>query len=151
MADFPSHPPATLLRTTPQASKPASIRALVTFYQIASSLRKWKSGLNHRSHRSRPADPARTLLSGQRPVRFASKAAPKASVREGDFAFYRAMTDFHTASSSCQRGAGLLAGGPSAYPSSIRRPRGESTPRDRRDERNGTTATRDQERTSNFW
>src|SRR5208282_4933201 len=45
MADFPSHPPATLLRTTPQASKPASIRALVTFYQIASSLRKWKSGL----------------------------------------------------------------------------------------------------------
>src|SRR5208282_904181 len=49
MADFPSHPPATLLRTTPQASKPASIRALVTFYQIASSLRKWKSGIRRTS------------------------------------------------------------------------------------------------------
>src|SRR5208283_349654 len=49
MADFPSHPPATLLRTTPQASKPASIRALVTFYQIASSLRKWKSGFEYLS------------------------------------------------------------------------------------------------------
>jgi hypothetical protein len=42
---FASHPPAALLRTTPAASKPASIRAFVTCYQIASSLRKWKSGL----------------------------------------------------------------------------------------------------------
>src|SRR6266436_3040409 len=33
------------LRTTPFASKPTSIRALMALYQIASSLRKWKSGL----------------------------------------------------------------------------------------------------------
>ena len=45
-AVFASHPPAALLRTTPLASKPVSIRAFLAFYQIASSLRKRKSGFN---------------------------------------------------------------------------------------------------------
>src|SRR5208282_782783 len=38
-----------------------------------------------------------------------------------------------------------------AVSSSIRQRRGESTPRCRRYERNGTTATHDRERTTNFW
>jgi hypothetical protein len=39
-----SHPQPVHLRTAPISSKPTSISAFVAFYQIASSLRKWKSG-----------------------------------------------------------------------------------------------------------
>src|SRR6266852_7695924 len=44
-ADFASHPPPRHLRTASISSKPTSLSAFVAFYQIASSLRKWKSGL----------------------------------------------------------------------------------------------------------
>src|SRR5216684_816366 len=43
-ADFASHPPPRHLRTASISSKPTSISPFVAFYQIASSLRKWKSG-----------------------------------------------------------------------------------------------------------
>ena len=43
-ADFVSHPQPVHPRTAPISSKPTSISAFVAFYQIASSLRKWKSG-----------------------------------------------------------------------------------------------------------
>src|SRR5207249_3105861 len=43
-----SHPPPSHLRTASISSKPTSISAFVAFCQIASSLRKWKSGINRR-------------------------------------------------------------------------------------------------------
>jgi hypothetical protein len=41
-----SHPPPLHLRTAPITSKPKSISGFVAFYQIGSSLRKRKSGVN---------------------------------------------------------------------------------------------------------
>ena len=52
-AVFASHPPAALLRTTPIASKPASIRPFLAFYQIGSPVGKWKSGVRRSCSRPR--------------------------------------------------------------------------------------------------
>src|SRR5208282_2231145 len=109
MADFPSHPPATLLRTTPQASKPASIRALVTFYQIASSLRKWTSGFKLLRRGNRLRTIGGGLRRGGSLGRHRRRLAPyRERWRGGNHAWNRQRVREHLCVQRCAGTAGML-------------------------------------------
>src|ERR1019366_2944379 len=110
------------------------------------------ASLNDRSHRSLPANAARAGALWDAAQSGSHRRGPrKRAEKRGASLFSRLRSIFIRLPQASGEGQAFSLPGRRPSPNSIRRRRGESTPRDRRDEGNGTTATNERERTTDFW
>src|ERR1019366_5558059 len=111
------------------------------------------ASLNDRSHRSLPANAARAGALWDAAQSGSHRRGPrKRAEKRGASLFSRLRSIFIRLPQASGEGQAFsLPGRRPSSPNSIRQRRGESTPRGRRYEGYGTTATHDREGTTNFW